>query len=57
MADLRLADVLRDAETLAVARREAFALVGGDPDLAGHPEIAAEVRALLGEDVAWLFLS
>jgi ATP-dependent DNA helicase RecG len=57
MADLRIADVLRDADTLAVARREAFALVGGDPDLAGHPEVAAEVRALLGEEVAWLFLS
>ena len=57
MADLRIADVLRDADTLAVARREAFALVGEDPDLAGHPGIAAEVKALLGEDVAWLFLS
>jgi ATP-dependent DNA helicase RecG len=57
MADLRMADVLRDADTLAVARREAFALVGDDPDLDGHPEVAAEIKALLGEDVQWLFVS
>jgi len=56
-ADLRIADVLRDTRLLIDARREAFALVAADPDLAGHHEIASEVQALLGEAVAWLFVS
>jgi len=57
MADLRLADILHDAEVLVAARREAFALVAADPGLAQHREIAEEVRALLGEQVEWLFIS
>jgi ATP-dependent DNA helicase RecG len=55
--DLKLADILRDAEALIAARREAFALVDGDPDLGGHPELRTEIRAMLGEDVEWLFRS
>jgi ATP-dependent DNA helicase RecG len=57
MADLKLADILRDAPVLVTARREAFALVAADPMLAGHPGIAEEIRALLGEEVEWLFIS
>jgi len=57
MADLRLADILHDAEVLMVARREAFALVAADPLLAEHRDLAEEVRALLGEQVEWLFIS
>lgn len=57
MGDLKLADILRDFEVLAVARREAFALVESDPRLERHPELAAEVRALLGDVVEWLFVS
>ena len=57
LADLKLADIFRDREILANARREAFAIVDRDPDLKEHSEIAAEVRALLGEDVEWLFKS
>jgi hypothetical protein len=57
MPDLKLADVLRDAETLITARREAFALVAGDPTLRRHEDVADEVRALLGEEVEWLFIS
>ncbi len=57
LADLKLADVLTDADTLVTARREAFALVGADPQLGDHAEIAEEVRALLGEEVEWLFIS
>ncbi len=57
MPDLRLADILHDAEMLVAARREAFALVATDPGLTRHPEIAEEVRALLGEQVEWLFIS
>jgi ATP-dependent DNA helicase RecG len=57
MADLRLADILRDADTLIAARREAFGLVARDPDLSGHPDVREEVRALLGDAVEWLFIS
>jgi ATP-dependent DNA helicase RecG len=54
MTDLRLADLLRDVDSLIAARREAFALVQRDPDLGNHPELAEEVQALLGEDAEWL---
>ena len=54
MTDLKIADILRDADLLVHARREAFALVDDDPDLAHHRELAEELRILLGEDVAWL---
>lgn len=57
VGDLRIADLLRDTQLLVDARREAFALVADDPDLEHHPEVAAEVRALLGDAVAWLFVS
>ncbi len=57
LGDLKLADILRDATTLVAARDEAFGLVADDPGLARHPEVAAEVKAMLGEDVAWLFMS
>jgi ATP-dependent DNA helicase RecG len=55
--DLKMADILRDAPLLIAARREAFALVAADPGLESHSELAAEVRALLGADVDWLFRS
>jgi ATP-dependent DNA helicase RecG len=57
MADLRLADILRDTETLIAARREAFELVGDDPDLSAHPDIKDEIREMLGDAVDWLFVS
>jgi ATP-dependent DNA helicase RecG len=57
MADLKLADILKDFDTLVDARREAFGLVDGDPSLDGHADLAEEIRALLGEDVEWLFIS
>ena len=55
LTDLKLADILRDASMLAVARREAFDLVARDPGLHNHEAIADEIRAFLGEDVEWLF--
>jgi ATP-dependent DNA helicase RecG len=57
MPDLRLADVLEDFDTLVAARREAFSLVAGDPDLAGHPELRDEITALLGDAADWLLIS
>lgn len=56
-SDLRIADILRDYKALTAARREAFDLVERDPKLELHPEVKAEVRALLGVEVEWLFKS
>lgn len=55
--DLKLADILADFEVLTAARNDAFALVDSDPDLSEHPGLGEEVRAMLGEQVAWLFVS
>jgi ATP-dependent DNA helicase RecG len=57
LTDLRLSDILRDTNELIAARREAFALVDEDPHLENHSEIGREVRALLGDEVEWLFRS
>jgi ATP-dependent DNA helicase RecG len=57
MADLRIADLFRDFDLLIAARRDAFAIVDSDSELAGHPDLAEEVRAMLGESVEWLFRS
>ena len=57
LSDLKLADILADLDTLITARKEAFGLVARDPDLSEHPEIRKEIRALLGDDVEWLFIS
>ena len=57
IADLKIGDILRDAPDLVSARREAFALVDRDPQLQDHPKVKAEVRAMLGDAVEWLFIS
>ncbi|MFB3099646.1 MAG: helicase-related protein, partial [Acidimicrobiia bacterium] len=54
MTDLKLADLLRDLDVLVTARREALALVQQDPKLDAHPDLAEEVRLLLGDDDEWL---
>jgi len=54
--DLQLADLLSDFEVLTAARRDAFALVDRDPDLSASPELRAEVTAMLGDRVEWLFV-
>jgi ATP-dependent DNA helicase RecG len=51
-SQLRLLSVLRDEVLIAEARTEAQALVAADPELAGHPVLAAEVAALVGEERA-----
>lgn len=57
MNDLVLADIMTDIDLLVAARRDAFGLVDSDPELARHPELAEEVKALLGETVDWLFIA
>jgi len=57
MKDLKIADILKDFEILVAARRDAFQLVAHDPELREHPELAEEVRALLGDAAEWLFVS
>jgi ATP-dependent DNA helicase RecG len=57
IADLKLADILADMDTLIVARREAFDLVAHDPELRDHGPIAEETEALLGGSEDWLFIS
>jgi len=49
---LRLLSVLHDRELIVAARSEATSLVDADPDLAGHPALAAEISALLDEEQA-----
>jgi ATP-dependent DNA helicase RecG len=57
MPDLKVAKLLRDMDVLVEARREAFALVAGDPTLKrpDHRPLRREVKDLLGADVDWLF--
>ena len=57
MPDLKIAKLLRDVDVLVEARREAFALVAGDPTLRrpDHRPLRREIRELLGADVEWLF--
>jgi ATP-dependent DNA helicase RecG len=51
-SSLRLLTLLADEELIAAAREEAAALVDADPALAGHPGLAAAVRALLDTEQA-----
>jgi ATP-dependent DNA helicase RecG len=46
---LRYADLVRDAELLREARKEAFALLAADPDLARHPSTRAVLDARWAE--------
>ncbi len=57
LSDLRLSDILRDTDELIAARKEAFSLVGADPQLDAHRDIRDEVMAFLGDEVEWLFRS
>jgi ATP-dependent DNA helicase RecG len=49
---LKLLSLLRDEDVIADARKEAADIVQADPDLARHPELAAQVAELLDEDRA-----
>ena len=49
---LRLLSLLRDAKLITEARAEAIELIGKDPTLSRHPELAASVAALVDEERA-----
>ncbi len=55
--DLKLANILDDRDLLEAARQEAFALVEHDPELEDHPELRAELRAVLGDAAEFLLHS
>ncbi|HET9658045.1 MAG TPA: ATP-dependent DNA helicase RecG [Kineosporiaceae bacterium] len=46
-SSLRLLRVLRDEKLIETARHEATAVVAADPELSGHPVLAAAIRDLL----------
>lgn len=48
-SSLRLLRVARDAETIELARARATAVVDADPDLTGHPALAAAITEELDE--------
>lgn len=52
LAELHLADLVRDAAVLERARDEAFAILEGDPDLAEHAALAAELERRYAERLA-----
>ncbi|WP_375501216.1 ATP-dependent DNA helicase RecG [uncultured Jatrophihabitans sp.] len=51
-SQLRLLSLLRDEELIVAARAEATDLIARDPELTGHPLLAAQVAALVRDDQA-----
>jgi ATP-dependent DNA helicase RecG len=49
---LKLLTLLTDEALIGAAREEATSLVAADPDLAGHPALAAAIRMLVDPDQA-----
>jgi ATP-dependent DNA helicase RecG len=49
---LRLLSLLKDADVIEEARAAAIELLADDPELDGHPELAAAIAALVAEDRA-----
>ena len=51
---LRFLSVQRDEAVIREAREEASVVVGADPDLSEHPELAGAHRARAGSDIVWM---
>jgi ATP-dependent DNA helicase RecG len=51
-SQFRLLSLLRDEKIIEAARTEASDLVASDPELAGHPGLAAQVAALVADEQA-----
>jgi ATP-dependent DNA helicase RecG len=56
-SDLRLASLRRDRDLIAAAREVATWVIDDDPNLSGHPLLAEELEALLGEEAEYLHRS
>ncbi|MBD3286843.1 ATP-dependent DNA helicase RecG [candidate division WOR-3 bacterium] len=54
LPDLRIADLLRDRNTLEAARDDAFSILSEDPRLSGYPRIATTVRRRHSESLRML---
>jgi ATP-dependent DNA helicase RecG len=58
LPDLKLAKLAEDVELVRRARRRAFDLIEGDPELDAHPELVRLLRrAFSGDAIEWLFHS
>ncbi len=57
MPDLKLARLAEDLDLVRRARARAFAVIAGDPTLARHPALLAELRARFEGSIDWLFHS
>ncbi len=57
MPDLRLARLVEDVELVKRARARAFDVIAGDPELAAHPKLLAELRSRFERSIDWLFHS
>jgi ATP-dependent DNA helicase RecG len=53
-SSLKLLQLLADEELIGQARQEATAVVGADPDLAGHPTLREAIAELLGVQAEYL---
>jgi ATP-dependent DNA helicase RecG len=51
-SQLKLLSLLRDEDLIVSARHEAADLVAADPDLVGHPLLAAQIASLVAADQA-----
>ncbi|GGK69893.1 ATP-dependent DNA helicase RecG [Sphaerisporangium melleum] len=51
-SSLKMLRLLRDEDVIRAAREEAASLLSGDPELAEHPALKAEIDRLLGDDRA-----
>ena len=58
LPDLKLARLSEDVELVKRARRRAFDLISGDPELEAQPDLLALLRRVFsGEAIEWLFHS
>jgi ATP-dependent DNA helicase RecG len=57
MPDLKLARLAHDTDLVRRSRKEAFDLIGEDPDLSGHPGLKSELERRFADSIDWLFHS
>jgi ATP-dependent DNA helicase RecG len=57
LPDLKLARLAHDTELVRRARKEAFDLIGENPDLSRHPGLKVELERRFADSIDWLFHS